>query len=50
MKNIYANKKLSRGDFYQLKLPLNVECMIPNDDSVRLLANLYQNCTRPILE
>jgi transposase len=31
-----------RGDFYQLKLPLNIECMIPNDDSVRLLGQIVE--------
>ncbi|MEN2773798.1 IS5/IS1182 family transposase, partial [Acetivibrio clariflavus] len=31
-----------RGDFYQLKLPLNIEYMIPNDDSVRLLGQIVE--------
>ncbi len=31
-----------RGDFYQLKLPLNIECMIPDDDSVRLLGQIIE--------
>ncbi len=31
-----------RGDYYQLKLPLNIECMIPDDDSVRLLGQIIE--------
>ena len=36
-KNYIINRK-----FYQLKLPINVECMIPSNDSVRLLSQFVE--------
>jgi len=30
------------GGFYQLKLPLNIDCMIPDNDSVRLLSQFVE--------
>ena len=36
-KNYTINQKI-----YQLKLPLNVECMIPSNDSVRLLSQFVE--------
>ena len=30
------------GNVYQLKLPLNIECIIPHDDSVRLLGQIVE--------
>ena len=30
------------GNVYQLKLPLNIECIIPKDDSVRLLGQIVE--------
>lgn len=30
------------GDNYQLKLPLNIDCIIPKDDSVRLLSHIVE--------
>jgi len=30
------------GNFYQLKLPLNIEYIIPKDDSVRLLGQIVE--------
>ena len=32
----------SLGSVYQLKLPLNIECIIPKDDSVRLLGQIVE--------
>lgn len=40
--NLSQKNYTIRGDFYQLKLPLNIECMIPNDDSVRLLGQIIE--------
>ena len=28
--------------FYQLKLPLNIDCIIPHDDPVRLLSQFVE--------
>jgi len=49
-KNYTTNRK-----FYQLKLPLNIEVLIPEDDSLRLLSQFvegldYQNYMRLIPE
>jgi transposase len=42
LKNLTHKDYTTHGSFYQLKLPLNVECMIPNDDSVRLLGQIVE--------
>ena len=42
VKNLTHNDYTTHGGFDQLKLPLNVECMIPNDDSVRLLGQIVE--------
>ena len=42
VKNLTHKDYTTHGGFYQLKLPLNVECMIPNDDSVRLLGQIVE--------
>ncbi len=42
IKNLTHKDYTIHGDFYQLKLPINVECMIPNDDSVRLLGQIVE--------
>ncbi len=42
IKNLTQKNYTIRGDFYQLKLPLNIECMIPDDDSVRLLGQIVE--------
>ncbi|PRR78300.1 hypothetical protein CLLI_17270 [Clostridium liquoris] len=39
--NLYKNYTSNRGN-YQLKLPLNIEYMIPNNDSVRLLSQFVE--------
>ena len=39
--NLHKNYNLNRGN-YQLKLPLNIEYMIPNNDSVRLLSQFVE--------
>lgn len=41
--NNFTQKDYSiRGSFYQLKLPLNIEYIIPKDDSVRLLSQVVE--------
>lgn len=42
IKNLTHKNYTIRGDFYQLKLPLNIECMIPDDDCVRLLGQIVE--------
>lgn len=42
IKNLTHKDYTTRGDFYQLKLPLNIEYMIPDDDSVRLLGQIVE--------
>ena len=43
MPKINLQKEYSQlNGFYQLKLPLNIECMIPNNDSVRLLSQCIE--------
>ena len=43
MCEIILQKEYSQlNGFYQLKLPLNIECMIPNNDSVRLLSQCIE--------
>ncbi len=42
IKNLTHKNYTTRGDFYQLKLPLNIEYMIPCDDSVRLLGQIVE--------
>ena len=39
--NLHKNYTSNRGN-YQLKLPLNIEYMIPNNDSVRLLSQFVE--------
>ncbi|WP_373845151.1 IS1182 family transposase [Clostridium sp.] len=39
--NLHKNYTSNRGN-YQLKLPLNIEYMIPDDDSVRLLSQFIE--------
>ncbi|URZ07184.1 IS1182 family transposase ISCpe5 [Clostridium felsineum] len=39
--NLHKNYTSIRGN-YQLKLPLNIECMIPANDSVRLLSQFIE--------
>jgi transposase len=42
-KNIFTQKNYTiYGSGYQLKLPLNIECMIPVNDSVRLLSQFVE--------
>ena len=43
IKNINLHKNYtSIGGYYQLKLPINIDCMIPVDDSVRLLSQFVE--------
>lgn len=42
IKNLTQKDYTAHGDFYQLKLPFNIDCMIPNDDSVRLLGQIVE--------
>ena len=39
--NLHKNYT-TNGGYYQLKLPLNIDCMIPEDDSVRLLSQFVE--------
>ena len=39
--NLHKNYTSNCGN-YQLKLPLNIEYMIPNNDSVRLLSQFVE--------
>ncbi|WP_341465689.1 transposase [Clostridium pasteurianum] len=39
--NLHKNYTLNRGS-YQLKLPLNMDYMIPDNDSVRLLSQFVE--------
>ncbi|WP_347562530.1 hypothetical protein [Clostridium sp. AWRP] len=39
--NLHKNYTSNRGN-YQLKLPLNIEYIIPDDDSVRLLSQFIE--------
>jgi transposase len=39
--NLHKNYTLN-GGYYQLKLPLNIDCMIPDNDSVRLLSQFVE--------
>jgi transposase len=39
--NLHKNYTLN-GGYYQLKLPLNIECKIPDNDSVRLLSQFVE--------
>lgn len=39
--NLYKNYTLNRGN-YQLRLPLNIEYMIPDNDSVYLLSQFIE--------
>jgi len=39
--NLHKNYT-SIGGYYQLKLPINIDCMIPEDDSVRLLSQFVE--------
>ena len=39
--NLQKNYSLNQGG-YQLKLPLNIETIIPEDDSVRLLSQFVE--------
>lgn len=42
-KHINLHKNYTNlGGFYQLKLPLNIDCMIPDNDSVRLLSQFVE--------
>lgn len=41
-KNLAQKDYTIRGNFYQLKLPLNIEYIIPKDDSVRLLSQVVE--------
>lgn len=40
--NIIQNNYTRYGDNYQLKLPLEIDCIIPKDDSVRLLSHIIE--------
>jgi len=40
-KILHKNYTLAQG-FYQLKLPLNIDCIIPDNDSVRLLSQFIE--------
>lgn len=42
IKNLTQKNYTSFGTVYQLKLPLNLECIIPKDDSVRLLGQIVE--------
>lgn len=51
---LHKNYTINQG-LYQLKLPLNIDCIIPDNDSVRLLSqfveemdirDLYSTCSR----
>ena len=42
IKNLTQKDYTIRGNFYQLKLPLNIEYIIPKDDSVRLLSQIVE--------
>lgn len=39
--NLHKNYTINQG-FYQLKLPLNIDCIIPDNDSVRLLSQFVE--------
>jgi Transposase and inactivated derivatives len=39
---LHKNYTINQG-FYQLKLPLNIDCIIPDNDSVRLLSQFVEN-------
>lgn len=39
--NLHKNYKSNSGN-YQLKLPLNIDCLIPDNDSVRLLSQFVE--------
>jgi transposase len=38
---LHKNYTINQG-FYQLKLPLNIDCIIPDNDSVRLLSQFVE--------
>ncbi len=38
---LHKNYTINQG-YYQLKLPLNIDCIIPDDDSVRLLSQFVE--------
>lgn len=40
--NLTLKNYTTFGSVYQLKLPLNIECIIPNNDSVRLLGQIVE--------
>jgi transposase len=40
--NLTLKNYTTFGNVYQLKLPLNIECIIPNNDSVRLLGQIVE--------
>ena len=40
--NLTQKNYTTFGNVYQLKLPLNIECIIPKDDSVRLLGQIVE--------
>ena len=40
--NLTQKNYTTLGSIYQLKLPLNIECIIPKDDSVRLLGQIVE--------
>jgi transposase len=41
-KNTQQKNYTQYGEYYQLVLPLNIEMLIPNDDSVRLLSQILE--------
>ncbi|GAA0121077.1 transposase [Clostridium faecium] len=41
-KNILQKDYTVNQKFYQLKLPINIDCIIPVDDSVRLLSQFAE--------
>lgn len=42
IKHFTPHDYTTHAHFYQLKIPLNIEIMIPNDDSVRLLGQIIE--------
>lgn len=42
VKNIIQIDYTKYGDNYQLKLPLEIDCIIPKDDSMRLLSQIIE--------
>ncbi len=42
LNNLTQKNYITFGNVYQIKLPLNIEYIIPNDDSVRLLGKIIE--------